>query len=377
MTKLKTSGFTLIELLIVVLIIGILTSVALPMYKKAAERSKATEALSTLTAVAKSEHDFFLTKNKYTQDFADLDIDLTDKNGNKAEDDAFKSQYYDYELLDSGIIADRNNGEYTLYKDYEDSQIICTPSSHYICENLGEFKKESCNKLGMAWASSNSTCYASDQNRCIDLYGDSMWDKVNKLCGYKNVNGATINDGMVCKAVMNNRECAESIVNSGGQCLGNQYMGCNGSTINNGGICRANAFGTCQGLTINSGGICEGKTSSSCEESTINSGGICEGKADKSCYQTQIQSGGVCKGLKERSCAEIIVYPGGECWALTEKSCGNFDRDNNGGSVYSSQYKGSGATSGCCRGQYCPDYAPRCECPNHEKKDSNGNCITA
>ena len=44
-------GFTLVEILTTVLIIGILSSIALPMYMRAIERSRATEAMSAIKAI--------------------------------------------------------------------------------------------------------------------------------------------------------------------------------------------------------------------------------------------------------------------------------------------------------------------------------------
>ncbi len=49
--KRSNQGFTLIELLTVVLIIGILTSLALPTYTRSIERSRAVEAMSSIKAI--------------------------------------------------------------------------------------------------------------------------------------------------------------------------------------------------------------------------------------------------------------------------------------------------------------------------------------
>ena len=55
-------GFTLIELLVVVLIIGILSSVALPQYTKAVEKARATEAIQTASALTRAI-DIWLLEN--------------------------------------------------------------------------------------------------------------------------------------------------------------------------------------------------------------------------------------------------------------------------------------------------------------------------
>ncbi len=47
----RKNGFTLIEVLAVVIIIGILTSVALPQYRRAIQKSRATEAVAMLRVI--------------------------------------------------------------------------------------------------------------------------------------------------------------------------------------------------------------------------------------------------------------------------------------------------------------------------------------
>ncbi len=68
------NGFTLIELLIVVLIIGILAAFSLPVYMKAVERARMTEAVTLLDSIAKAQQRVYMTGNVFTSNFAVLDV---------------------------------------------------------------------------------------------------------------------------------------------------------------------------------------------------------------------------------------------------------------------------------------------------------------
>lgn len=72
----NTKGFTLIELLVVVLIIGILSSIALPQYTKAVEKSRATEAMTLLGNLYTAESIQQMAQGSYTTDLSVLDLDL-------------------------------------------------------------------------------------------------------------------------------------------------------------------------------------------------------------------------------------------------------------------------------------------------------------
>ncbi|WP_097461449.1 type IV pilin protein [Mangrovitalea sediminis] len=65
-------GFTLIELMIVVVIIGILTAIALPLYEKQVQESRRTSAKTTLLDIASKEEKFYATNNAYTSSLANL-----------------------------------------------------------------------------------------------------------------------------------------------------------------------------------------------------------------------------------------------------------------------------------------------------------------
>lgn len=63
--KSTLSGFSLMELLVVVVIVGILASIAIPSFGNAVERSRCRDAQSTLNIIFQAERIFRLDNNTY------------------------------------------------------------------------------------------------------------------------------------------------------------------------------------------------------------------------------------------------------------------------------------------------------------------------
>lgn len=75
------AGFTLVELLVVVLIIGVLASVAIPQYFKVVERSRISAPNSIFGGIGSAQESYQARMGGYTADFSALDQTFTASDG--------------------------------------------------------------------------------------------------------------------------------------------------------------------------------------------------------------------------------------------------------------------------------------------------------
>ena len=135
-------GFTLIELLTVVVIAGILASIALPQYQRAIEKSRAAQAITMGKTIIDAQNRLLdLAPDDSTDTRNALDVILTGGSWNTNDRTAtvYTTDLFTYTLSNSGVIAERNGGSFsgymlTFYNNRSGAQNTC--SGNDFCSNM-------------------------------------------------------------------------------------------------------------------------------------------------------------------------------------------------------------------------------------------------
>jgi len=149
-------GFTLIELLVVVLIMGILASVAMPMYFKSVEKSRVSEVVSFLRTYMDAQDRYWMKTGRYVGYYMDvtrlLDIEAPFIRGTEAgskTSDAGSTTYFFIRALSPSYIDFERKTEVPFYGKYKIRVLFDNTSSPYRIKNVVGFPSSGVNFDGL------------------------------------------------------------------------------------------------------------------------------------------------------------------------------------------------------------------------------------
>ena len=354
-------AFTLIELLVVVLIIGVLTAVAVPQYKKAVQKSRYSTLMPLAQGLAQGNEIYFLANGQYAGSPLSLTIEGQTEYPEGTNVFMSADSALSYVRISNDKVA---NARYLVYQKHSENYPDTTQ-----CEANDEEGKELCKSLGGEWISDNGTTQGwtayllTGTKTNEDSFGNNTGDDEGEENGAGEDNpepqtpqittcsgGATEgtvspNSGATCTKVcdennqncvykwMNGREYTSASCSPGGieyncaggnfgkdsGCYSNMENGCADSIFTNGGRCVPYAENGCSGAIFEAGGACDAYTSSGygCAGSIFRAGGYCYGinGGPDGCAGAIIEEGGYCIVSTPHTCDKAI-FKGGYCKAV-------------------------------------------------------------
>ena len=335
--KHNKKAFTLVELLVVVLIIGILSAIAIPMYQGAVDKSHWSTMLPASKAIKDAEEAIKMTNGYYTTNMDDLDVRMNSTDLDVVLD--IKDS-----LSEPNVIRVTNSklGNKVRLASYLDDspkfagQLHCeaenegsTPNARgqRLCEKLlnGQYlrttddgytrylldqsiDKNTCGAANLVWSNKQTNCYKTEKDRC-EANGMPY---ANGVCGCTTSNGY----GECSYTTFTEAECNAN---------GVYTNGCIHSTFEYS-VCNSNGHGGCEfGEFYHS---------------------VCNADKRDACQGSKFYEGSKCVSADLYACGGSTFYAGSRCIANTSNAACHRD----------TKYEG-----GCCEGEYCPSWAPKCD----------------
>ena len=143
-------GFTLFEVLIVVVILGVLATIAVPTYNKLIKKSRVSDGLKVLDMLSNAQDKYFIEHGHYAQSLIALNAPIkeyrTQDPSNPYTDIITTNFTYDKHYQRHCITAEaRIGGNYTLVKNYKTKEKVvcigadCNAFSDYVDEYTGQY----------------------------------------------------------------------------------------------------------------------------------------------------------------------------------------------------------------------------------------------
>ena len=152
----QKKGFTLIELLTVVMIIGILTAIALPQYRKATERANAANALLNVRSLFDAAKRYYSARSQWPTSLTGLDVTLMLNPGSTNQSGEFEYTFSPGTVTATRLVGNpaTASNSYSLTAQYKDANnnrdvFTCTYTPgkekyQAVCESMGECNGTTC-----------------------------------------------------------------------------------------------------------------------------------------------------------------------------------------------------------------------------------------
>ncbi len=331
-TKKSKKGFTLTEVLVVVLIIGVISAIAYPVYTKSINKSRAVEAINLLEMVRNKQIANHARKGEYLPNFTAIGQLTSNPEAEvKTEGDAILTVNGKYELAMNNekncmsaayIPAKGKPATFTFSSSYEDAGLGCDGD---ICKTFGNIVGTSqsiCNcgtkTCSSPYVQNAKTCACDCPLACTEggCHDKNPARTETQACG----NGGT-----------QTRTCPESCSS---ECSAS-WSSCTGQTCdgNSSEPCDAGYSGT-KTRTCNNG-VWSGWNTSGCTKNPIE----CEGSATEDCENCGTKSRTCdkttgtwsdwsdCEGTKDETQACDNGYPGNKSRTCTNNIWGEWTGD--------------------------------------------------